>query len=71
MPVRDCCGLGTKSGTAIRSLSYLTVSWLGVILCACKLFGISSHNQRSVVQIHPPQPLTSFSVPIGSHWRPR
>ena len=24
-------------------------------------------TQRSVVQIHPPQPLTSFSVPTGSH----
>jgi hypothetical protein len=23
-----------------------------------------------VVQIHPPQPFTSFSVPISSHWRP-
>src|ERR1700733_2714688 len=27
-------------------------------------------TQRSVVQIHPPQPLTNFSVPIGSHSLP-
>jgi hypothetical protein len=59
----------------LRCVPTSTLQLLGCHPCACKLFlyqfPFELITQRSVVQIHPQQPFTNFSVPIGSRSLPR